>query len=128
MSADPGLRVIHKHFPILGPDSVIAARAALAARGQGRYGAYHDALMQSRSAYTEERVIATATAVGLDGTRLKAEMNDEILLGVLRENIALAQALGIRGTPTYVIGETLFFGVPEAATLRRLVAEARKKG
>ncbi|MFO1189220.1 MAG: DsbA family protein [Alphaproteobacteria bacterium] len=127
LAEDPGIRLVHKHLPILGPDSVVAARAALAARRQAPYARYHDALMQSRGAFTEDSVVKAAVSLGMDGDRLMADMKDDRLLVALRGNVTLAQALDIRGTPSYVVGNAIYFGAPDAATLRQLVAEARKK-
>jgi len=127
LAEDPGVRLVHKHLPILGQDSVVAARAALAAQRQGPYRRYHDALMQSRGAFTEDSIVKAAVSLGMDGERLKADMKDEKLLTALRGNVTLAQELDIRGTPTYVVGNTIHFGAPEVATLRRMVADARKR-
>jgi len=128
LAEDPAIRVVHKHLPILGPDSVIASRAALAVYRQGGYDEYHDALMRSRGPFTKESVLTLAKDFGLDADRLEADMEDQALLTAMRGNIALAQDLNIRGTPSYVIGDALHFGAPTIDQLRRLVNEAREKG
>ena len=120
-----GVRLIFKDLPILGPDSVIAARAALASRAQGKYEAYHFALMDTRGAFTEERVLAIAKEVGLDIERLKRDMQDPKIQAQIDSNIALAQQLNIRGTPTMIIGDALVPGAIDFATMQKLVEKAR---
>lgn len=128
IAEDPGIRVIHKHLPILGPDSVVAARAALAARKEPSYARFHDALMQSRGSLTAERVFGLAAAAGLDVERLKVDMEGKTLPAAIQNNVNLAESLNIRGTPSYVVGNAIHFGATDAATLRRLVAQSRKQG
>src|SRR5206468_1282200 len=67
---DRGVRVVYKEFPILGPDSVLASRAALASRAQGHYEAFHRALMTASGALNRARIMEVATSVGLDTTQL----------------------------------------------------------
>ncbi len=124
---DPGLRVVYKEFPILGPASVIAARAALASRKQdpGKYLAFHGALMASRGRLSESKVMAIAAEVGFDEARLKSDMALPEIQQAIDRNMALAEALGIRGTPSFVIGDRLVPGAIDLDTLRQLIAQAR---
>jgi protein-disulfide isomerase len=127
LADDRDLRIVRKDIPILGPDSVVASRAALAARAQGRYPAMHDALMEYRGNLDEAAVFRVARDAGLDVERLRRDMDAPAVAALIRRNMALAQALGIGGTPAFVIGETLVPGAIDGATLRKLVAEARAK-
>jgi protein-disulfide isomerase len=97
-AADPKLRIVYKEFPILGPNSVFAAKAALAAHRQGKYAEFHKMLMQTRGVTDEARTLAVAQQVGLDGERLKNDMQDPAIQGLIDKNVALAQALHISGT------------------------------
>ncbi|MBL8697698.1 MAG: DsbA family protein [Alphaproteobacteria bacterium] len=124
---DPKLRVIYKELPILGPDSVIASRAALAAVYQGGYEKMHAALMARRGTLDEEAVQAVAQEVGLDPTRLKVDMARPEVAAQIERNRALARDLGIRGTPAFVIGERLVPGAIDLETMRGLVAQARQR-
>ena len=126
-AADSGLRVVYKEFPILGPNSVVTAKAALAADRQGRYVAFHDALMQEKGVADEASALRIAAEIGLDTARLKTDMADPALQSAIDRNLKLAGALRIEGTPAFVIGEQILRGASDAATLQELVAKARKK-
>ena len=125
LETDRQLRVVWKEFPILGPVSRFAARAAMASEKQGRYFEFHVAVMGSRGKLTEDRVMAIAGSVGLDIQRLRRDMEDRAIENYLDETIRLARVLGIRGTPAFVIGDTLVPGVVGDARLKELIAKAR---
>lgn len=122
---DPNLRVVMKDLPVLGPNSVFAARALLAAQRQGGYGRLYDALMALRGEPTEAVLRQQAERLGLDWARLRQDMDDPAVQARLQANLALAHALGIEGTPALVIGRTLVPGAVDLPTLERLVAETR---
>ena len=122
---DPNVRVVLKDLPVLGPNSVLAARALLAAHRQGRYLAFYDALLALRVEPTEPAIRQQAERVGLDWTRLRRDMDDPAIARRIETNLRLAQTLGIEGTPALVIGETLVPGAVDLPALERLVAEAR---
>jgi protein-disulfide isomerase len=123
---DPGLRLVYKEFPILGPGSQFAARAALASRRQGKYVPFHNALMQATGQVTEESVMDVARTVGLDPEQLMADMQDPALQEAIARNLRLAEALGITGTPSFIIGEEVVPGAVDLGTLQRLIAHARR--
>jgi protein-disulfide isomerase len=124
-ASDPKLRIVYKEFPILGPNSVFAAKAALASYQQGRYAQFHKALMQVHGVVDEAATFRVAKEVGLDIGRLKIDMADTTIQGALDRNLALAQALRLAGTPGFVIGDQILRGATDAATLRSLIAKAR---
>jgi len=126
-AADEGLRVVFKEWPILGPGSRFAARAALASRAQGKYEAFHKALMAHRGAIDEDATLEIGRAVGLDVERLKFDMEDAAVDAELDRNFALADALRIDGTPTFVVGEEIARGLIELPALQELIAAARAK-
>jgi protein-disulfide isomerase len=127
LAGDRELRVIRKDLPILGPASIVASHAALAARAQDKYPAFHDALMEFRGQLDEAAVFRIAADLKLDVVRLRRDMESPAVVSLLQRNVALAQALGITGTPALVIGEALVPGAIDIETMKKLVAEARAK-
>ena len=125
LETDKSVRFVFKEFPILGEMSVVASRAALAAKMQGKYRAFHDAMMGLHRPLTETVIYQTATEVGLDITRLKRDMARPEVIGIIKANRDLAAALGIRGTPSIVIGDKLAPGAISYDHLTALINEAR---
>ena len=125
---DRQVRVVWKEFPILGPDSRFAARASMAAARQGRYHHFHVRLMGAADQPTEEAVLRIAGEAGLDADRLRRDMQDPEIESYLDETAELARQIGIRGTPSFVIGGQLVRGAVDGARLKQLVAEARDAG
>jgi protein-disulfide isomerase len=119
------VRIIYKEFPILGEDSVRAAKAALAARNQGKYFALHDALMAASGTFTRARIMEIAAKAGLDTTRLSEDMDDPAIIATLQRNRRLANALGVEGTPNFVLMDELIRGAPNQSQFQALIADAR---
>jgi protein-disulfide isomerase len=124
--ADPDLRLVFKEFPILGAGSTFAARAALAAKEQGKHVALHHALMQAEDRVTEDLVMTIAAGLGLDTERLRRDMQSPEVTALIDDNQRLAAALGITGTPSFVIGDRIIPGVVGREELQRLVSSARQ--
>ena len=124
---DPNLRLVYKEFPILGPVSVTAAYAALAAQRQGEYDAFHAAMMEAHGNITDDTVYRVAASLGLDIDKLKRDMASPEFAQQIRKNLKLADALGIRGTPAFVIGDKVVPGAADIATLKSMVADAHNK-
>jgi protein-disulfide isomerase len=122
---DPNVRVVFKDIPILGPNSVIEARALLAAQRQGSYAAMQAAIMSGSEPPTDADLRATATRLGMNPDRLIRDMDDPAIAARLAANTALAQALGINGTPALVIGNQLIPGAISPADLKKLVDQAQ---
>ena len=125
---DKKLRIVYKEFPVLGPASVYASRIALAARKQGKYAAFHTAMMAAKGDITDDVVLAVAQRVGIDVAKAKAEMNAPEIDDLIKRTYTLADALDIQGTPAFIIGDTLIPGATDIATLRHLIAEQRNPG
>ena len=121
------VRLVLKDLPILGPNSMLASRALLAAQAQGKYADLYGALLSLREEPSEPVLRREAERVGIDWQRLKREMEEPAIARRLNANRALAEALNIQGTPALVIGETLIPGAVDLATLEKLVAEQRTK-
>jgi protein-disulfide isomerase len=127
LAADPELRLVYKEFPILGPVSVTAAHAALAAARQGKYEAFHRAMMETRGNITDATVLQVARSVGLDVVRLQRDMAAPEVGDAIAANMKLADALAIGGTPAFVIGDRVVPGAVDMAELQKLVADPGKK-
>lgn len=128
LAADGNVKIVYKDLPILGEASRIAALAALASTRQGKHQALHDALMESNGKLDRDRIFEIAASVGLDRAQLEKDMQDPKLKQIIDRNLALASALGVRGTPAFVIGKQFVPGAVDAATLKQLIADARKAG
>ena len=119
------VRIVFKEFPILGADSVYAARASLAARSLDNHFDFHLALMRARGALTEDVVGRIAESVGIDPDKLKEDMAAPEIEAIIKRNLALAQALGITGTPAFVIGDKVYSGALNYETMQTIVRSAR---
>ncbi len=127
-AGDSRLRIVFKEFPILGPPSVVAARASLAADRQGKWSEFHVALMSAPGALDEDRIMDTAADLGLDIAQLRADMESEAITAIIERNRALAQTLGINGTPAFLVKNAIQPGAASRDALAEMVAGAREAG
>ena len=123
LEANKDVRIIYREFPILGPGSEVAARASLAARNQGKYQQFHEAMMALNGQAVEASVMKIAGDVGLDLEVLKTDMQSDLVNDHIAASLRLAEALGITGTPTFVLGDEIIPGVIERGTLLEKIAE-----
>ena len=125
---DPQLRVVYKDIPVLGPASVLATRAILAAQRQGGYEKMQQALMNNPAQPTDALIRDTARSLGLDATRLAADMNGPAVTHKIDANLALAHELKVEGTPVWIVGDAFIPGAVDQAALESAIAAARHKG
>jgi len=125
IQADGNVRLVFKEFPILGDDSVLAARAALAAARQDRYYDMHVALMQERGSFTEGKVLAIGHDLGLDVEALRVDMNSPQVDAAINTNRSLARTLNITGTPGFIIGDQVIPGAISTQQMLSLIAKTR---
>lgn len=125
LQTDSDIRLVYKDLPILGPASVFAARAALAAQKQGKHEALHAALMAASEKLTDQEVLRIAAQAGLDAAKLEKDMADPSVSQALDRNFRLQRALNIQGTPALIVGTELIPGAASLETLKALVARAR---
>lgn len=132
---DKNLRVVFKEFPIFGANSEYAAKAVLAARKQGKYVVLHEALLKEKNRLSPELVLKIAKDEGIDIKQLKRDVNDPLITKHLEENRELASALGLNGTPAFVLASypvtkdmKFFFvpGVPSESMLQNLINKIRE--
>ena len=122
LEASKDVRIIYREFPILGPGSEVAARASLAARNQGKYQQFHEAMMALNGQAVEASVMKIAGDVGLDLEVLKTDMQSELVNEHIAASLRFAEALGITGTPTFVLGDEIIPGVIERGALLEKIA------
>lgn len=125
ITQDGNVRLVFKEFPILGEDSMLAARAALAAARQDRYYDMHVALMQERGSYTLAKVLAIALDLGLDVDALRRDMDAPEVEAAISTNYELARALKITGTPGFIIGDQVIPGAISTEQMLSLIEKAR---
>ena len=125
VASDPKLRVVFKLIPILGPQSVLEARAIAAAGAQGAYVPMQEALMRQSAPVTDETIASIARSLHLDPARLVRDMNGAAVAGHLDDNVALAKALKIDGTPAIVVGNQMISGAVAESDLQKAVDAAR---
>jgi protein-disulfide isomerase len=128
---DNNLKVVIKEWPVLGPGSNEAARVAVAVRmqdpGGTKYLAFHRILMGERGPANKQRAIAAAEQAGLDTARIEKDLAGTEVGQTIEESVRLAAVLGLRGTPAYVIGETVVPGAVGLTILKDRIAAARKR-
>ncbi len=131
VSADGHIRLVHKDWPILSEASVYGAQLALAAQYQGRYEAVHDALMAIPGRkIPKETMLDAVHKSGVDMDRLDADLkkHEADIKALLARNLAQADALGLQGTPVYLIGPYKVAEALDADGFRKTVADARARG
>lgn len=124
LKSDAQVKVIYKELPILGAESVFAARAALAAHRQGKYAEMHAGLLGSE-ALDEKSVLAVAAKAGLDVALLQRDAKDPAITQQLAENQALADAIAVTGTPAFIVGNRILPGAVDEAGLASIVSAQR---
>ncbi|MFW5833538.1 MAG: DsbA family protein, partial [Pseudomonadota bacterium] len=128
-AASPGeVRIAWHEWPILGPTSIEAARAALAAKRQGAYVAFQAELMRAGFVPTESLFEDLALRLGLDPGRFAADRRSAEVEQEIATTRALADRFRFPGTPAMVVGRTVVTGSIDDATLRALIARERADG
>lgn len=128
LDVDGNIRLIVKEFPILGPESELASRFAVAVlrlAGDEAYETVHDTLMQHDGAITPDYLDDLATSLDLDFEVIVAEMESNDVTDILAENRALAQRLQISGTPTFVMETEMIRGFVDSDVLIETAAALR---
>ncbi len=127
VAADGNIRLVMKELPVLGPASIEAAQAALAAGLQGQYRELHTALMRVPGGLDKRTILKVARETGLDVPQLREDMDSPAVKVMVERNLALAQALNVTGTPSFIVGDTIVPGALNMAQLRTLVVRARQQ-
>jgi protein-disulfide isomerase len=130
LKTDPKLKFVLKEFPVLGEGSVQAAQVAAAARMQDKSGGkkyleFHQKLLSGRGQADKARALAVAKEVGFDVARIEKDMTSDEVKSQLEESFKLADALGLNGTPSYVVGSDVVVGAVGLNALKEKVNTAR---
>ena len=129
---DPNLKIVLKELPILGSGSAEAARIAIAVRMQDaegqKYLAFHQELLGGGGPASKEKALAAAKDQGLDMVRLEQDAASDEVGATLSEDVKLAGAMGINGTPGYVVGDKVVLGAVGIAALKERIEAARGHG
>jgi protein-disulfide isomerase len=128
VQGDGNIRFVLKEFPILGPQSEMASRFAIAVQqihGDDAYKDVHDALIALEADIDEGSLGRLAEALALDPAPILDRMASPEVSAVIDANYALAEALGISGTPTFVMGDQMVRGYVPQETMEAIVAQER---
>src|ERR1043166_6925744 len=130
IKSDPNLKVVLKEYPVLGPGSLEAAQVAVAARMQDKTGKkhldFHQRLLGTRGPADKAHALAAAKDAGFDMARIEKDLASEEVRETLQENMKVADAIGLNGTPSYVIGTAVVIGAQGYDVLKEKVDAARR--
>lgn len=124
LNSELSLKVSFRDYPILSSSSKFAAKAALAAKKQGKYFELHSELLNVKGNLSEEKILEMAKNIDIDVAKLKIDMEDPEIAVIIQNNENLAKKLNIRGTPTFIINGKLYAGALEFDKLRALIDKA----
>lgn len=130
LEGDDNLKFVMKELPILSAGSVEAGRISTAVYRiyPDKYGEFHNKLLSLQGQKDGDRAFEIAANMGFDMTKIEAESKKDDVIDAFREANELANALGINGTPSYVIGDEVIFGALGEQVLREKIENVRKCG
>ncbi len=128
LAEDKALKVVFRDMPVLGPESERFAMASLSAARQSRYRKFYNTVFSGQGALNQERLIRDVRTARLDEAKVAQDLNDKALRAEVEKNIGLGRALGLTGTPSYVVGNQILSGAVGYEGLKQAVADARKAG
>jgi len=129
LETDKNIRLVLKEFPILAPGSREASVVALALREQfdgQKLWKFHTTLLNTRGTIGKAQALAVAKDLGADMKKLETAMTSPKIQEALDESKLLAEALGINGTPSYIVADDLVVGARGFEALHTRVANYRK--
>lgn len=129
MKSDPNLKVVLKEFPVLGQGSMEAAQVAIAVNIQDKTGKkyfeFHQKLLGGRGQADRARALAVAREIGMNMSQIEKDMQSPEVKATLQESFKLAEALGLNGTPSYVIGDQVVVGAVGLPALQEKINTSR---
>lgn len=127
LNSDKKVRFVFAELPILSPESHTAAQYALAANLQGKYWAYHSAMITFNGPKTKENILKVAGEAGLDTARLEKDASSPKVQEQLGKFGEIAGKLAISGTPAFIIGDQIIRGFIPPEAMQTMIKETRKK-
>lgn len=127
LKTDKRVKLVVKEYPILTPESLVAAKASLAAMKQGKYRQFHQALMMFKGQLREMVIFDTAKDAGLDVDRLRKDMQSPEIADEIIANFNLARAIRAFDTPTLIVNNRLLTEPSAQIDFPKVVAAARQK-
>jgi len=124
---DKNVRILFLDFPILSPESAVAAKWAVAANMQGKYWEFHQAILESPAPKNEENLANIAKTVGLDVEKLKKDADGKEVEKYLADVKDFGAKLNVTGTPAFIVGEQIIRGFVEYPAFKTIVEDERKK-
>jgi protein-disulfide isomerase len=121
---DPGLRIVYREFPVLTPESEVAARWSLAAAKMGKFAAFHDALFAG-GPVSDASMIAAAKIAGIDPAVLRQAAQAPGIEDEIQNNLAIGRQLGMTGTPSWVVGDRVLSGALPVERMKQMIADVR---
>jgi protein-disulfide isomerase len=128
VKSDGNVRLVLKEYPILGDDSVTSSRFAIAVRllnGDEAYKKAHDALITLRGTPDAETLSRLATDLGFDATAILDKMGSDEVTGIIVANRQMGDILGVSGTPTFILGDTVIRGYLPEADMKQIIEMER---
>lgn len=123
---DAGLRMVMKEYPILGSESVFAAKVALVAARYRAYAGFHSGMYALSGPLDDNKTLQVAQSLGLSPQLVRSEMNSEDILAELRRNLALGARINVTGTPAFVLDRGIVPGAVSVEVLAKLIDAARE--
>ncbi len=125
VSTNKDVKIIYKDIPIMGPASVMAVKAMLAAKEQGKYDQFQKVVFSSDKPLTKKQLLKLASSVDIDTKKLEADMKTKEIQTLIDQDLELAKVIGINGTPTLIIGEKKVVpGYVSAEELKKMLQES----
>ena len=126
LSKNKDVKITFVDIPIMGPDSILAVKAMLAAKNQGKYEQLQKAIFTADKHLTKKQILKIADSLGIDKKQLEKDMKSSGIQAQVDHNSDLAKTLGINGTPTLIVGESKV--IPGFVSAEELIKTLKETG
>jgi protein-disulfide isomerase len=117
------VRVVYRHLPLdkLHPRARATAEASLCADDQGQFWAYHDLVFANPRALEDDDLLRYAAEVGADTDAFEACFESRTHARTVADDAAAAAAIGVTGTPAFVVNGIVLFGLQSEEDLDAVI-------